>query len=77
MTRRKTPAAKRGARSKRPDTLAAYDLVMRSLPHLWAHSPADNTDAIGLLEADQAILGVAEIDLAEALAHPRPGVVGV
>jgi TolB-like protein/Flp pilus assembly protein TadD len=37
------------ARSKRPDTLAAYDLVMRSLPHLWAHSPTDNTDAIGLL----------------------------
>ena len=38
------------ARSKRPDTLAAYDLVMRALPHLWAHGPADNLSAIELLE---------------------------
>jgi TolB-like protein/Flp pilus assembly protein TadD len=37
------------ARSKRPDTLAAYDLVMRALPHLWAHSPEDNRHAIDLL----------------------------
>src|SRR5690606_23089498 len=25
------------ARKKRPETLAAYDLVMRAFPHLWAH----------------------------------------
>ncbi|HEY9013108.1 MAG TPA: adenylate/guanylate cyclase domain-containing protein [Devosia sp.] len=37
------------ARSKRPDNLAAYDLVMRSFPHLWAHRPQDNTEAIALL----------------------------
>ena len=37
------------ARKKRPDTLAAYDLVMRSLPHLWSHSPEDNREAITLL----------------------------
>lgn len=37
------------ARKKRPDTLAAYDLVMRSLPHLWSHSPEDNREAIALL----------------------------
>ncbi|MBN9314355.1 MAG: tetratricopeptide repeat protein [Devosia sp.] len=38
------------ARKKRPDTLAAYDLVMRAFPHLWAHSPEDNAEAIALLE---------------------------
>jgi TolB-like protein/class 3 adenylate cyclase/Flp pilus assembly protein TadD len=37
------------ARSKRPETLAAYDLVMRALPHLWAHRASDNTDAIDYL----------------------------
>jgi adenylate cyclase len=37
------------ARSKRPDTLAAYDLVMRSLPHLWAHRMVENPQAIALL----------------------------
>ena len=37
------------ARRKRPDTLAAYDLVMRALPHLWSHSPEDNAEAIALL----------------------------
>jgi len=37
------------ARSKRPETLAAYDLVMQSLPHLWAHSSQDNNKAIDLL----------------------------
>ena len=37
------------ARSKRPETLAAYDLVMRAFPHLWAHSATDNPIAIGLL----------------------------
>ena len=37
------------ARSKRPDTLAAYDLVMRALPHLWAHRDTENTEAIAYL----------------------------
>lgn len=38
------------ARKKRPETLAAYDMVMRALPHLWAHSPEDNAEAIAMLE---------------------------
>ncbi len=37
------------ARSKRPDTLAAYDLVMRALPHLWAHRDTENAEAIAYL----------------------------
>jgi adenylate cyclase len=37
------------ARHKRPDNLVAYDLVMRALPHLWAHRSADNAVAIELL----------------------------
>ena len=37
------------ARSKRPDTLAAYDLVMRALPHLWAHRASENPEAIAYL----------------------------
>lgn len=43
------------ARKKRPDTLAAYDLVMRSLPHLWSHSPEDNREAITLLNRALAL----------------------
>jgi TolB-like protein/class 3 adenylate cyclase/Flp pilus assembly protein TadD len=43
------------ARKKRPDTLAAYDLVMRSLPHLWSHSPEDNREAITLLNRTLAL----------------------
>jgi len=38
------------ARSKHPDSLLAYDLVMRALPHLWAHRMAENPKAIALLE---------------------------
>ncbi|MEI9899667.1 MAG: tetratricopeptide repeat protein [Hyphomicrobium sp.] len=38
------------ARAKRPDTLAAYDLVMRALHHLWAHKHEENDQAIELLE---------------------------
>lgn len=38
------------ARSKHPETLAAYDLVMRALPHLWAHRMAENPKAIAMLE---------------------------
>ncbi len=37
------------ARSKRPETLAAYDLVMRAFPHLWAHRMAENPKAISYL----------------------------
>ncbi len=37
------------ARMKRPDNLEAYDLVMRALPHLWAHRMHENPEAIGLL----------------------------
>ena len=37
------------ARMKRPDNLEAYDLVMRSLPHLWAHRMHENPEAIALL----------------------------
>lgn len=43
------------ARKKRPDTLAAYDLVMRAFPHLWAHSPEDNEEAIGYLSRALAL----------------------
>jgi adenylate cyclase len=43
------------ARSKRPDSLAAYDMVMRSLPHLWAHRPEDNAEAISLLNRALAL----------------------
>ena len=38
------------ARMKRPDNLEAYDLVMRALPHLWAHRMHENPEAIALLE---------------------------
>lgn len=43
------------ARSKRPENLAAYDLVMRSFPHLWAHRPQDNAEAIALLNRALAL----------------------
>lgn len=38
------------ALSKRPDSLAAYDLMLRSLPHLWAHRKPENAEAIRLLQ---------------------------
>lgn len=37
------------ALKKRPDSLEAYDLVMRALPHLWAHRMHENPEAIALL----------------------------
>jgi TolB-like protein/class 3 adenylate cyclase len=43
------------ARSKRPEKLAAYDLVMRAFPHLWAHRPNDNIEAISLLDKALAL----------------------
>jgi adenylate cyclase len=54
------------ARSKRPETLAAYDLVMRAFPHLWAHRPQDNAEAIELL--DKALSLEPHYGLAAALA---------
>jgi adenylate cyclase len=54
------------ARKKRPDTLAAYDLVMRALPHLWAHSPDDNAEAIVYLS--RALALEPDYGLAAALA---------
>jgi adenylate cyclase len=38
------------AKRKRPESLAAYDLVLRALPHLWAHRREDNSEAIRLLD---------------------------
>lgn len=38
------------ARRKRPENLVAYDLMLRSLPYLWAHRPEDNAEAIRLLD---------------------------
>jgi adenylate cyclase len=38
------------AQRKRPDSLAAYDLVMRALPQLWAHRMDANLQAIEQLE---------------------------
>ncbi len=38
------------ARRKRPDSVAAYDLVLRAMPHLWAHRAESNAEAIRLLD---------------------------
>lgn len=38
------------ARRKRAGDTVAYDLVLRSLPHLWAHRRDDNAEAIRLLD---------------------------
>ncbi len=43
------------AMMKRPDNLEAYDLVMRALPHLWAHRMHENPEAIVLLERALAL----------------------
>jgi adenylate cyclase len=43
------------ARQKRPENLEAYDLVMRALPHLWAHRMHENPEAIALLDRALAI----------------------
>ncbi|WP_206454662.1 adenylate/guanylate cyclase domain-containing protein [Aurantimonas marina] len=37
------------SRRKAPESLVAYDLVMRALPHLWAHRRDENIRAIALL----------------------------
>lgn len=54
------------ARSKRSETLAAYDLVMRAFPHLWAHRPHENAEAIALL--NRALTLEPNYGLAAALA---------
>ena len=38
------------SRRKRPESLAAYDLVVRAMSHLWTHREADNNEAIRLLD---------------------------
>jgi adenylate cyclase len=37
------------AQRKRPGSFAAYDLVMRAFPYLWAHRKAENAQALTLL----------------------------
>ncbi|MER9202623.1 hypothetical protein NKH74_26070 [Mesorhizobium sp. M0933] len=37
------------ARRKRPDSLDAYDLFLRALPHAYANTPADTNEALRLL----------------------------
>jgi tetratricopeptide (TPR) repeat protein len=39
------------ARRKRPDSLDAYDLYLRALPHAWAWTPAESEKAIELIES--------------------------
>ncbi|MEF2551619.1 adenylate/guanylate cyclase domain-containing protein [Aurantimonas sp. A2-1-M11] len=43
------------ARRKPPDNLLAYDLVMRALPHLWAHRHEENERAIVLIDEALAL----------------------
>jgi len=43
------------AKRKRPDSLVAYDLVLRAMPHLWAHRRDDNAEAIRLLDKAQEL----------------------
>ncbi|MER8932516.1 MULTISPECIES: winged helix-turn-helix domain-containing tetratricopeptide repeat protein [Mesorhizobium] len=53
------------ARRKRPGDLQTYDLVMRSLPHVWALARRDNAIATETLE--QALLGDPDYPLALSL----------
>ncbi|TPJ33361.1 winged helix-turn-helix domain-containing tetratricopeptide repeat protein [Mesorhizobium sp. B2-8-3] len=53
------------ARRKRPGDLQTYDLVMRSLPHVWALGRQDNAIAIETLE--KALLGDPDYPLALSL----------
>ncbi len=43
------------ARRKRPDSLDAYDLVMRALPSAWAMEREANVEALGLLQQAMAL----------------------
>src|SRR5207253_856119 len=40
---------------KRPESLDAYDHVLRAFPHVWALDPAANTSALDQLNAAIAI----------------------
>ncbi|KAB0681231.1 adenylate/guanylate cyclase domain-containing protein [Aureimonas leprariae] len=40
---------------KAPENLAAYDLVLRALPHLWAHRRHENPQAIALVDEALAL----------------------
>jgi adenylate cyclase len=39
------------ARQTPPENLQAYDLVLRALPHFWAHRKEDNETALALFDA--------------------------
>jgi adenylate cyclase len=54
------------AKKKRPDSLDAYDLVMRAYPHLWAHDRDRNREALKLLKS--ALILSPTYSLAAALA---------
>ena len=54
------------ARRKRPDSLDAYDLVLRALPHVWSLRDADTKIAFGVLE--QALRHEPDYPMALALA---------
>lgn len=43
------------SRRKPPESLVAYDLVMRALPHLWAHRRDENEQAIALVNQALAL----------------------
>ena len=43
------------SRRKAPECMAAYDLMMCAMPHLWAHRRADNEQAIALIERALAL----------------------
>jgi len=43
------------ARRKRPEVLAASDLVLQALPHLYAMRPKDNSMALSLLQRASAL----------------------
>lgn len=55
----------RTARSKAPESLTAYDLLLRAYPHFWAHDRAENALAIRLL--DQALSHDPDYGVAMAL----------
>ena len=53
---------------KRPESLDAYDLYLRALPRMGAHSPAESIKALGLIEAALEDWNAARADLERKLA---------
>jgi tetratricopeptide (TPR) repeat protein len=53
------------ARRKPPENLQAYDLVLRALPHFWAHRKEENEQALALF--DQALTKDPDYGVALAL----------